>query len=380
MPVGCWTRYLLNYAPVRETTDMRRRYSLSYRDWPEADGRAWEAALTAGDVFDDGGVATPWRTSTRTDAITGYGYWLKFVVDQDPALLELNPAERATPARLRAYLQTLLSRMSAMGAATALGHLVLALRAIAPDYDRTRLHALHNAVQRMARPRDKRAKLVSAERLVGLGRQLMRQAERDGVVEGLRAYRDGLLIALLAARPLRLGNLAGLRLDRHVEIHGDHVALNLSGDETKNAQPIECWLPDDLVPFFKRYLHEVRPRFYGVDGHRGLWPSSKGKPLTAPGIFQIVTRRTKAALGRAISPHLFRDIAATTFALARPEQALLARDLLDHSDFRMTERHYLHAQTAEAGRFYANEIDNLRRALKNRPRVGDDRRAEDPRT
>ena len=359
---------------------MRRRYSLSYRDWPEADRRAWEAALTAGGVFDDGGVAAPWRQATRTDAMIGYGYWLKFLLDQDPALLELNPAERATPARLRAYLKALLSRRSAMGAAAALGHLVLALRAIAPGYDRTDLHSIHNAVQRKALPKDKRAKLVSADRLVALGKKLMRQAEHDGVVGDLRTYRDGILITLLAARPIRLGNFAGLRLDRHVEIHGDHVALNLSGDETKNAQPIECWLPDDLVPFFRRYLLEVRPRFYRVDGHQGLWPSSKGKPLTAPGVYQIVIRRTKAAFGRAIHPHLFRDIAATTLALARPEQALLARDLLNQSDFRTTEDHYLHAQTAEAGRFYANEIDNLRRALKNRPRVGDDRGVEGPRT
>ena len=74
----------------------------------------------------------------------------------------------------------------------------------------TDLRAIHNAVQRKARPKDKRGKLVSAERLVALGMKLMRQAERNGVIEDLRAYRDGLFIALLAARPMRLGNLAGL--------------------------------------------------------------------------------------------------------------------------------------------------------------------------
>ena len=265
-----------------------------------------------------------------------------------------------------------------MGTAAAFGHLVLALRAIAPDYDCTDLRSIHNAVQRKAQPKDKRDKLVSADRLVALGRQLMRQAEHDGVVEDMRAYRDGLIIALLAARPMRLGNLAGLRVDRHVEEHGDHVVLNLSGNETKNRKPIEDWLPNDLVPLFQRYLREVRPRFYHVDRHQGLWPSSKGKPLTAPGLYQIVTRRTKAEFGRAIHPHLFRDIAATTLALARPEQALLSRDLLHHSDFRMTEGHYLHAQTAEAGRSYASQIGNLRRTLKNGPRVGDERGAERP--
>ena len=357
---------------------MGSRQGLSFSDWPETDRRAWEAALMAPDVFDAGGLAAQWRTATRADAIRGYGYWLKFLANQDPALLELDPAGRATADRLRAYLKALMSRISAMGAAAALGHLVLALRAIAPDYDCTDLRAIHNAVQRKARPKDKRGKLVSADRLVALGRQLMCQVERDGVLPDLRAFRDGLLSALLAARPLRLGNLAGLRVDRHVEIHGDHVVLNLSGNETKNGQPIECWLPDHLVPFFRRYLHEVRPRFYRVASHQGLWPSSKGKPLTAPGIYQIITRRTNAGFGLAIYPHLFRDIAATTLALARPEQALLARDLLHHADFRMTEGHYLHAQTVSAGWSYANQIVSLRRALNNRPRVGDERAAEVP--
>ncbi len=240
-----------------------------------------------------------------------------------------------------------------MGAAAAIGHLVLALRAIAPNYDLTALRSIHNAVQRNAQSKDKRGKLVSADRLVALGKQLMRQAERHGVVEDLRVYRDGLLIALLATRPLRLSNLAGLRIDQHVEEHGDHVVLNISGDEMKNRKSIECWLPDDLVPLFRRYLNEVRPRFYRVAGHHGLWPSSKGKPLTAPGVYQIIIRRTTAEFGHAVHPHLFRDIAATTLALARPEHALLARDLLNHSDFRMTERHYLHANTVEAGRAYS---------------------------
>jgi hypothetical protein len=69
--------------------------------------------------------------------------------------------------------------------------------------------------------------------------------------------------------------------------------------------------------------------------------------------------------GHPIHPHQFRDIAATTLALDRPDQALLARDLLGHSDFRMTEKHDLHTQTAVAGRSNANTIESLRRARKS---------------
>jgi site-specific recombinase XerD len=119
-----------------------------------------------------------------------------------------------------------------------------------------------------------------------------------------------------------------------------------------------------IAASFDRYLTEVRPRFLHADRHHGLWPSSKGCPLTTNWVRQIVIRRTTGAFGHGINPHLFRDIAATTLAFARPDQALLARDLLGHSRFDTTEGHYLHAKTADAGRAYARRITALRKTLK----------------
>ncbi len=124
---------------------MPRRIGIPLTDWPAPDRKAWERALAAGDVFADSGIAARWRPATRKDAINGYGYWLRFLIDEDRDLLDLDPGVRATPDRLRAYLKTLLSRMTDMSAAAALGHLVLALRAIAPDYDVADLRALQYA-------------------------------------------------------------------------------------------------------------------------------------------------------------------------------------------------------------------------------------------
>ena len=75
---------------------MRRRLRLPFQEWPEADRQAWQAALMTGTVFDEDGIATSWRPATRVAALNGYGYWLQFLVDKDPALLKLDPAERAT--------------------------------------------------------------------------------------------------------------------------------------------------------------------------------------------------------------------------------------------------------------------------------------------
>ncbi len=340
---------------------MPRRIGVSLADWPADDRRAWHQALEAGDTFSDGGVASKWRPATRADAINGYSYWLRFLADADPTALLLVPGERGTRDRLHAYLSLLMTRMTAMGAAAALGHLALALRAIAPGYDSSNLRTIQNSIQRRAKPSDKRAKLVSSERLVQLGSELMASSIFIGEVRDLRAYRDGLLIAFLASRPMRVGNLAGLRVDRHVEVHGDKILLRIPPEETKNRQFLECWMPRELVAGFDRYLADVRPKFLQADRHHALWPSSKGCPLTTNWVRQIVIRRTKVAFGHGVNPHLFRDIAATTLALARPDQALLARDLLGHSRFDTTEEHYLHARTADAGRAYARRIQLLRR-------------------
>ena len=62
----------------------------------------------------------------------GYSYWLRFLTDHDPLAMQTTPAARASSDRLHVYSKVLLSRMTAMGAAAALGHLALALRAIVP--------------------------------------------------------------------------------------------------------------------------------------------------------------------------------------------------------------------------------------------------------
>ena len=52
---------------------------------------------------------------------------------------------------------------------------------------------------------------------------LMAMAARDGVVHDLLAYRDGLIVALLASRPMRRKTLAEMRLDKNVMINGSAI-------------------------------------------------------------------------------------------------------------------------------------------------------------
>jgi hypothetical protein len=76
----------------------------------------------------------------------------------------------------------------------------------------------------------------------------MDMAEND--TAALLDYRDGLMIALLAARPLRRRNLAMITIGRQLIRVGDAWDLIFAAEETKTGQPIEAILPDRRRPIW----------------------------------------------------------------------------------------------------------------------------------
>ena len=92
-----------------------------------------------------------------------------------------------------------------------------------------------------------------------------------------------------------------------------------------------------------------------------LWISQKGGALSYSAIWGVISRHTASRLGVRIAPHDVRDAAATTWAIAAPEQIGIARDLLAHSDLRTTTRHYNRARGIEASRAYTQLIAKKRK-------------------
>jgi integrase len=208
--------------------------------------------------------------------------------------------------------------------------------------------------------------MVAADRLFDLGIHLMETADHAPASPRLaRAiqFRDGLIIALLAARPIRRSNLAGIRVGRNLIKVGETWLLQFCEAETKNRQPLEFPVPDRLVPYLERYLSDIRPSFSCTEEHDGLWASAMGRPMTGCAIYERVCKRTEAAFGQPINLHLFRSCAATSLAIEDPEHVLVARDLLGHSRLETTERFYNQAQSLDASRRYNKNIAALRRTL-----------------
>ena len=180
-------------------------------------------------------------------------------------------------------------------------------------------------------------------------------------------YRDGLIIALLAHRPLRARNLTMIECGRHVVRRVDGWWLAFTAEETKPEEPIDAPFPAMLVANLEHYLAVHRPvlldvgRRHGRPDTQALWVSGHGRAMSYANIGVQTRQHTKAAFGQPISPHLFRDCAATAIATTVPEEVELILPVLGHSTLATSERHYNHAQMLDAGERYQETIANLER-------------------
>ena len=338
-------------------------------EWPADDRQAWEAAQQSGDLLEPGGMAADWRPATWTMAANGYGRWLTWLAAQHAELLALPAAERATRERLAAYAADLRAVNGAVTVATRVREIGNALRVLAPQRDWRWVQRAADRLRAQAEPvRDKRPRLQSPERLVALGQALMAQADDAATgwpAERAALHRDGLLIALLAHRPLRARNLVAIRIGQHLVRRGDGWWLVFTPEETKTRVVLEVPWPAELAPALHRHLADHRPvllaRGARPDAAReALWVSKQGRQMSGAAIRHQVGARTAAAFGRPLSPHLFRDCAATAVAIAAPQRIGIVPRLLGHTTLTTSERHYNLAGSLEAGRRYADTIATLR--------------------
>ena len=161
-----------------------------------------------------------------------------------------------------------------------------------------------------------------------------------------RRYRDGLMIALLAARPLRLANLVQLTLGLELVRRGAGWWLEIPGADTKTGAPVELPWPEELVPALEIYL----PSGGRSSPRRGATPaaapygSATGTGAQLPAGLQQDRGSHPDRLRPAGQPASVPDAAATTMARDRPAQVRLAAPLLGHRSYTTTERHYNLAQ------------------------------------
>ena len=161
--------------------------------------------------------------------------------------------------------------------------------------------------------------MKSIDELVALGHRLMEEAETEvGLLRMRRAvrFRDGLMIGLLAYRPVRQKNFTSMRLGHHLTKVGGCWQILFAANETKTRVPYEATFPAALALRLERYLDCHRPVLMhgkGADDRAdprptnprldAVWVSEVGTQLEQHALACRIIKHTKKAFGRSVSPH-----------------------------------------------------------------------------
>lgn len=345
------------------------RRCLPPAEWPALDRSLWADLTGDGDIFADGASFADLRPTTIRNYCRSYGRWLAFLDALSRLDPTAEPAARATADNVEAYISALRS----INASSTVAHRILGLERVlssmAPDCDWAWLRQAARRLENDASPaRDKQARLRSTEALSELGRVLMAEAGNaigSDPLQRAMNFRDGLALALLAARPLRVANFAGLHFGDHLRRLGDGWVLSLDGHETKTHTPFEVPFPADLVPALEEYIARWRPALRGSrPATPELWLNTRGLGMKPAEMYLAIVKWTESRLGARVNPHLFRDALATDVAINNPAGIRLASVLLGHRQMQTTERFYNQARQREASRCWQAPILQRRRELR----------------
>ncbi|MFJ7352769.1 hypothetical protein ACIQWS_01255 [Phyllobacterium sp. NPDC097923] len=345
--------------------------TMKLENWPIADRSLWLAALTPAGPFDSGGLAAAWRPATIRGTEKSYGVYLSWL--QTHSLLEemAMPADRVDRDNVQSFLDSYGPGRSDHTVATVIRGIAYMLRATVPPDGLPWLTKLahrlaNNAVPsrpklpRMALPQEL---LALAERLMVAGVELVQKGRRSGAP----LYRDGLMIAMLVARPLRLRNLSALCIGGSLVQNQGGYRIQFPKEQTKKEVAIDFLCPEWLNAPIDLYLRDVRPVLIGsdrVESDGAFWIGRRGRPLTESMITIRIGSLTKRHLGRRVSPHLFRDISATMVAVHDAAHVGITKSVLGHATLKSSQAYYNQAGTFAAAKTYGDLLDQLRNGSK----------------
>lgn len=208
------------------------------------------------------------------------------------------------------------------------------------------------AVEPFADPAALAALLALPERLFAEaagGRSLQPRAVRKAQL--------GMAIALLLAVPLRLGQLAGLRLGHELRRPaGRQGPMSLAAGGVAPALAPECPIAGSTKAIVDDYLDHCHSSLLpNPDGW--LFARPDGSRLGEAALRHGIAAETRRAIGIALTPSGFRHLAAALVLGDRPGDLDLVGQLLGHRDRRTTAWLYAAAGLPGAAAAYATALN-----------------------
>ncbi len=207
---------------------------------------------------------------------------------------------------------------------------------------------------------------AAVEALLRLPQRILREVRASGRTgyREAKMVQTAIAVELLLNAPVRIQNLASIRLDRHLLEVGARKAravhLHFVAGEVKNRNDLEFPLMADSVELLDTYINEWRP-LLTIGQSRFLFPGktpdrNKGNGALSSQIKELVHDYTRLDM----PAHRFRHAVGKIFLDRNPGQYEVVRQLLGHKDIKTTIAFYAGAESASAARHYAQTILGIR--------------------
>ena len=166
--------------------------------------------------------------------------------------------------------------------------------------------------------------------------KVLREVEKARKGDRPEALRVMLALAIqfLIHAPIRIDNLALIRLDRHLvegrrgRDHSFHVVISVQ--ETKTHVPIEFQIPPTAHRLLDAYLAKYRP-ILAADPGPWLFPNDGGQRRHATAFARAISNFLYAETGIKMTAHQFRHVAAKLYLKSHPGDVETVRRILGHT-------------------------------------------------
>jgi integrase len=148
------------------------------------------------------------------------------------------------------------------------------------------------------------------------------------------SLRDGTILAFGCYVPERRRAIAATRIDW---INVRQRRIEFPAEVRKNKERMAWSVPPSLLDLLSLWLSESEA--YRTDPTGNIWITMGGKPCCDATVYKAIVEVTQRQLGYRCPPHMLRHAAATALAECSPEDATLARSLLDHNSEAITREY-----------------------------------------
>jgi hypothetical protein len=335
---------------------------IRFDDFPEPYRKLWEKGLTERDRH--GGQPYGVRLSPVTERLARKGLG-RFLATCSAGELAAMPDELVIPKTVRRYLAAMKQAGNQGNTiATRLWELRTALRIMCPEKDFRWITSPDGNDVRSLFPFKRRLfKIYHPRRLYHWGFQLMDQALKIGDRQRRAIqYRNGLIIAILAARAPRVRSLASIQLCVQIVRHENRFQFVFRKKDLKWKNALEYDLPESLTERIEHYLREVRPVLLAGKEHRWFWVARGGDCLREIGIGTMIRRQSEKDLGDAFGPQRFRHCIGTIAPISNPKHPAVAASVLGNSTATVQKSYNL-GDEQEAARQFQASLGKERRRL-----------------